>query len=109
MKTTKERAALAALIWVLAALAPGARAGEVKKAPPYGAFPATWVELTENLYPIVAKPRAIQYQTWLAVQALSSVPEGEPFIVDAYSASHEAADKIVRYLVDHHYFPENRF
>lgn len=74
------------------------------------AFPAEWLEATPELYPISQQPAPVQWQAWLTVQiAAAKSRKPPPILIEAHGASKAVAEKILRYLVDHHKFPENRF
>ncbi|HTL13242.1 MAG TPA: hypothetical protein VL588_12180 [Bdellovibrionota bacterium] len=72
-------------------------------------FPAEWLEAIPDLYPIAQQPAPVQWQAARAVQTLAKCKTDEPVLVESFGASKAAAERLVRYLVDHHRFPENRF
>jgi hypothetical protein len=99
---------IAALSLGLVASAETARAGG--NLPGYGSFPLQWLEGVTDVYPVTAAPKEIQWQTWLAVRALSSAPKATKLRIETHDpGSAREAAKLRDYLVGHHRFPASRF
>lgn len=75
----------------------------------YAVFPANWLEFVEDVYPVSEAPGPIRLEADKAIQALVRDRSRQPVRIEVFGATRSAAEKLVRYFVDHHGFPESRF
>lgn len=97
-----------AVISVIFALSSAASANAGSALPRFGSFPESWLSGTADIYPIESAPASLRKEAWYALRTISKRESGEKIVIEGFGTSPQSAQKLKRYLSEHHKFSPSR-